>query len=150
MPMKKKLPSLGIKTHDARKKDEECVAELNSVEQQRKSARGSLVGNGKRNKMAMKQPKCVPKLKENGTMQCALKHVDDETNSVAMEQCKGTVKRVGDSTNLCNAIGSGPMLYEKGGTVEIEWHADEDKGEKITHSIEEIKKSLFNSYEESA
>ena len=67
-----------------------------------------------------------------------------------MEWYKGNVKRVSDGTNLRNASGSGPTFYKKGGAVEIEWHADEDKGEKITYSIEEIKKSLFNSYEESA
>ena len=34
--------------------------------------------------------------------------------------------------------------------MEIEWHADEEKGERISYSIEEIKKSLFDSYKESA
>ena len=63
MPMKKKLPSLGIKTHDARKKDEEHVTELSSVEQQSKSVRDSLIDSGKRDEMAMKQPKCAPDLK---------------------------------------------------------------------------------------
>ena len=142
MLMKKKLLSLGIKAHDVRKKDKEFVSDLSSVEKQSKSVIDSLIDSRKRDKMAMKQPKCAPELKENDMIQHAFKHFDDETNSVAMEWCKVTVKRVSDGTNLRNASGSGPMFCKKVGAVGIEWRADQDKGEKITYSIEEIKKSL--------
>ena len=149
MPMKNKPPSIGTKTHDARAKDEKYVAELNTVEEQSKSLRDSLIDSGKRDEMAMKQPKCAPELKDNDKIQFVFKHVNNETNSVTMEWCKGTVKRVSDGTNLRNASGSGPKFYKKGCAIEIECHAHEEKGEKISYSIEEINKSLFNCYVES-
>ena len=61
----------------------------------------------------------------------------------------GTVTRVSDGANLRNTRGSGPNFYRKGGAIEIEWCANEERGEEISYSIVEIKKVLFNSYAES-
>ena len=69
------------------------MTELSSVEQQSKSVRDSLIDSGKRDEMAMKQHKCSPALKENDVIQHAFKHFDDETNWVAMEWFKRTVKK---------------------------------------------------------
>ena len=66
-----------------------------------------------------------------------------------MEWCTGITTRVSDGANLRNKSGSGPDFYRKGGAVEIEWCANEDRGEEISYSIVEIKKKLFNSYVES-
>ena len=60
-------------------------------------------------------------------------------------QWTGTVTKVNDGTNLLNDKGRN---YGKGKAAEVQWHADDDKGEEISFYVVQIKKSVFNCYVE--
>ena len=48
------------------------------------------------------------------------------------------MKRISDRSNARNTSESGPKSYRKGGAVEIDWHADEEKEKE---SVIPLKKS---------
>jgi len=64
-----------------------------------------------------------------------------------IEWCTGEVTKVSNGSNLRN-IGNSPKYYRKGSAVDVQWEADAAKGEGISYSIAEIKKTLFNCYDE--
>ena len=146
IPLRKKLPTIGMSTVDVRAKTEEVSEDITMMESRSNSIRNKLIDRGERDEMSLKQPKYVPKLKENDVIQYALKNSDDSDDSVVIEWCTGTVVRLSDGSNLRNTTGKGPKYHRKGSAVEIKWHADEEKGEEVSYSVVEIKKTMFNCY----
>ena len=100
-----------------------------------------------RDETRLSQPKHAPDLEIGTAIQCAFKYSDedaDDGDNDILEWCTGTVTRVSDGKNIRTMGNEKNKFYKKGGAVEIQWHADESKGEDISYSIVTTCKGNFN------
>ena len=147
LPSRRPLPSLGMQTVDARAKNEEDATLSNEMENKSNEERLRLINEGVRDEMRLRQPSCSPELEVGMKSQYAFRHTNEDETCETIEWCTGEVTKVSNGSNLRNA-GNGPKYHRKGGAVEVQWEANEEKGEDISYSIVEIKKTLFNCYKE--
>ena len=109
------------------------------------NVRSRLIKEGRRDEMKLRQPASAPILKPNNIIQIAYRYFYDGNHKDDYQWCTGTVVAVSNGRNLNNDKGK---YYSKGAAVDIQWHADSDKGEEISFSVIRIKKTLFNCYDE--
>ena len=106
-----------------------------------------LINEGLRDEMRLRQPSYAPDLKVGMKLQYAFRYTDENEKDEIIEWCTGKVTKVSNGSNLRN-IGNGPKYFRNGGAIEVQWDADAAKGEDVSYSIVEIKKTLFNCYDE--
>ena len=147
MPSRNKLPSLGMLTVDVRAQEEEDEDALASMETNCNEERQRLIEEGLRDEMKLRQPPFTPDLHVGIKMQYAFRYTYAEESDGFIEWCNGTVHKVSNGNNLRNTT-NGSKHYKKGGAVEVKWDADASKNEDVSYSIVQIKKTLFNCYDE--
>ena len=144
---RKDLPSLGVATVDVRETDEKDNLLINEMNDKCSEERLRLINQGIRDEMRLRQPSYAPDLCVGNKIKYAFRCTEDNGDDEIIEWCTGEVTKISTGSNLRNT-GAGPKYCRKGGAVEVQWEADLSKGEEVSYSIVEIKKSLFNCYEE--
>lgn len=147
LPSRIPLPSLGVQTADARAKNEDDAALSSEMENKCNEERLRLINEGLRDEMRLRQPSYAPESQVGMKLQYAFRYADADETDEMIEWCAGEATKVSNGSNLRN-IGNGPKYQRKGGAVEVQWEADTAKGEGISYSIAEIKKTLFNCCDE--
>ena len=147
LPSRRPLPSLGIQTVDVRAKNEEDTTLSSEMENQCNEERLRLINEGLRDEIRLRQPSYAPHLKVGMKLQHAFRCTDEDESNKIIEWCTGQVTKVSNGSNLKN-IRNGPRHFRKGGAVEVQWDADAAKSQDVSYSIVEIKKTLFNCYDE--
>ena len=147
LPLRKDLPSLGDLTIDVRAKWEEDTNLIADIELKCNEERVRLIKEGIRDEMKLHQPTYTLDLEVGMKIQCAFRYIDENKEDEIIEWCMGEVTKVSNRTNLRN-LGNRLKYYRKNAAVEVQWDTDASNNEDVIYLIVEIKKTLFNCYNE--
>ena len=146
--MRKELLILGDITVDIRENNEKDITSINIMNEQCSSTRLKMIEDGDRDEMKLREPFYASTLHPGMKIQYTFRYTDvNNPINETMEQCTGIITKVSNGVNL-RSMGRGPKFYRKDAAIGVQQDADVTKGKESTWSIVEIKKSLFNKYEE--